>query len=272
MCHYIQLKRNEQANFLPKRGHESKVILVMKPKGKVALITGSAVRLGKAIALALAEQGIHIILQYRTSEKEARVAAAQIRRKRVHAHPLQCDLSNSREVERLAGQALALFGRVDILVNNASEFFRTPIASITEEEWDRFLDVNLKAPFLLSRSLGRKMVKQGAGKVINIADVSVSRPGGDFIPYSVSKAGLVTLTQGLAKALAPRVQVNAIAPGTILPPVTGWTSRQRERILRSIPLKRFGVPDDITRAVLFLIESDYITGIVIPVDGGKSIV
>ncbi len=243
----------------------------MKLKGKVALVTGSAVRLGKAIALALAEQGIHIILQYRTSEKEARVAAAQIRRKKVHAHLLQCDLSNSREVERLARQAPALLGRVDILVNNASEFFSTPISSVTEAEWDRFLDVNLKAPFLLSRSLGMEMVKRGGGKIINITDVSAFRPWADFIPYSVSKAGLVTLTQGLAKALAPRVQVNAIAPGTILPPVTGWTSRQRERTLRSIPLKRFGAPEDIVRAVLFLIESDYITGTVIPVDGGKSI-
>ncbi len=243
----------------------------MKPKGKVALVTGSAVRLGKAIALALAEQGIHIILQYRTSEKETRVAAVQIRRKKVHAHSLQCDLSNSHEVERLARQALALFGRVDILVNNASEFFSTPISSVTEAEWDRFLDVNLKAPFLLSRSLGMEMVKRGGGKIINIADIAASRPWADFVPYCVSKAGLVTLTQGLAKALAPRVQVNAIAPGTILPPVTGWTSRQRERALRSIPLKRFGAPDDVTRAVLFLIESDYITGTVIPVDGGKSI-
>ena len=243
----------------------------MNPKGKVALVTGSAVRLGKAIALALAEQGTHIILQYRTSEKETHVVATRIRRKGIRAHLLQCDLSNSREVEQLTHQALALFGRVDILVNNASEFFRTPIFSVTEAEWDRFLNVNLKAPFLLSRSLGLEMVKQGEGKIINIADVSASRPWSDFIPYSVSKAGLLTLTQGLAKALAPKVQVNAIAPGTILPPVTGWTSRQRERTLRSIPLKRLGAPDDVARAVLFLIESDYMTGAVIPVDGGKSI-
>jgi NAD(P)-dependent dehydrogenase (short-subunit alcohol dehydrogenase family) len=172
----------------------------------------------------------------------------------------------------LAGEALTLLGRVDILINNASEFFSTPIATVTEAEWDRLLDVNLKAPFLLSRALGMERVKQGGGKIINIADVSAFRPWVDFIPYSVSKAGLVTLTQGFAKALAPRVQVNAIAPGTILPPVTGWTSRQREQTLQSIPLKRFGAPDDVTRAVLFLIESDYITGTVIPGDGGKSIV
>ncbi len=243
----------------------------MKPKGKVALVTGSAVRLGKAIALALADQGAHIILQYRTSEKEARAVAAQIKRKKVYAHLLQCDLSNSHQVEQLAHQALALLGRVDILVNNAAEFFRTPISSVTEAEWDRFLDVNLKAPFLLSRSLGLEMVKRREGKIINIADVSASRPWADFIPYSVSKAALATLTQGFAKALAPEVQVNAIAPGTILTPVTGWTHQQRERTLRLIPLKRFGAPDDITRAVLFLVENDYITGAVIPVDGGKSI-
>lgn len=244
----------------------------MNPKGKVALVTGSAVRMGKAIALSLAQRGAHVVVHYRRSQKEARAVTKAIEKKGVGAQCIQCDLSDARQIERMAKQAIAAFGRVDILVNNASEFSRTPLESVTEEEWDRLLDVNLKAPFLLSRILGLQMAKRGAGKIINIADVSAFRPWAEYIPYCVSKAGLIALTQGLAKALAPKVQVNAIAPGTILPPITGWTAEQRKRSTQATLLKRIGSPEDIAQAVLFLIESDYISGAVIPVDGGRLMV
>lgn len=243
----------------------------MNLSGKVVLITGGAVRVGRGIAVSLAREQAYLIIHYNKSRREAQALVRAIGKKGGVAKSLQCELSDSAQIERFVKEAIAAFGRVDVLINNASEFFCTPLDSVTEAEWDRFMDVNLKAPFLLSRLLGREMVKRGEGKIINITDVSAVHPWADFIPYCVSKAGLVTLTQGLAKALAPRVQVNAIAPGTILSPVTGWTSRQRERSLRLIPLKRFGAPCDITRAVLFLIESDYMTGAIIPVDGGKSI-
>ncbi len=243
----------------------------MDLKKRVVLITGGAVRIGREIACSLAEEQARLILQYCRSDKEAQVLVRTIHKKRGIVVALPCELSDSTQVHRFAKQAVELFGRVDILINNASEFFRTPLASTNEKEWDRLLDVNLKTPFLLSRLLGLQMVKRGAGKIINISDIAAFRPWADYIPYSVSKAGLVTLTQGLAKALAPHVQVNAIAPGTILPPVKGWTAQQRRNTLDNIPLKRFGSPEDIARTVLFLIQSDYITGAVIPVDGGRSI-
>ncbi len=241
----------------------------MDLKGKVALVTGSAVRIGRAIVLGLAERGVHVIIHYRHSQQEAKKLVKEIERSGGSAQCIQCDLSNSQQIKRMAKQAIAASGRVDILVNNASEFFKTPLQSVTTAQWDRLLDVNLKAPFLLSRFLGLHMLKRGTGKIINIADISAFRPWSEYIPYCVSKSGMVTLTQGLAKALAPKVQVNAIAPGTILPPITGWTWRGRQQTLQANPLKKIGSPLDIVRTVLFLINSDYITGTVIPVDGGR---
>jgi len=160
------------------------------------------------------------------------------------------------------------FGRIDILVNSAAIFYRTPFPTLTEADWDRFLAVNLKAPFLLCRQVGEIMCRQGYGKIVNVADIAGVKVWGDFIPYSVSKAGLLALTTGLAKALAPAVQVNAICPGTVLLP-DGSTTEEQVRAVERVPLRRLGAPEDIARAALYLVESDFVTGEVLTVDGGQ---
>jgi len=184
---------------------------------------------------------------------------------------VQGDVSVAADVDRIVGTAMQAFGRIEILVNNAAIFYRTPFEALTEEDWDRFLDVNLKGPFLLCRKIGAIMVGQGQGKIVNLADVAGQKVWAEYIPYSVSKAGVIALTTGLAKALAPRVQVNAIAPGTILLP-EGTSSEEQERAVRRVPLDRLGSPGDIARAVVYLVENDFITGEILRVDGGQHLI
>ena len=152
----------------------------------------------------------------------------------------------------LAHDVTARLGPVDVLVNNASVFYRTPLADLGEREWDDNLDVNLKAPYLLSLRLGRAMRDRGAGKIVNIGDADAERPYRDYLPYCVSKAALATLTRGLAKVLAPAVQVNCVAPGPILPPAAA-SAEEQARIIRRTPLGRFGGPDEVVVAVLYLL-------------------
>lgn len=244
----------------------------MNPKGKVALVTGGAVRIGREIVLALAKARCRVVIHYRRSEKAAAQLTRRLNTQRKIAIAVQADLTSTDQIELLAREALSAFDRVDILINNASEFFRTPIGTVSSKDWDRLLNANLRAPFFLSQQLGGQMARRGEGKIINIADISAFHPWIEYLPYCISKAGLVTMTQGLAKAMAPKIQVNAIAPGTILPAVDGWNPRRKRQTLQAIPLKRMGSPEDVVRTVLFLIESDYITGTVIPVDGGRSVV
>ncbi len=162
------------------------------------------------------------------------------------------------------------FGRIEILVNNAAIFYPTPFATLTQADWDRVLDLNLRAPFLLCRQVGEIMLRQGRGKIVNLADIAGEKVWADFIPYSVSKAGVIALSKGLAKALAPSIQVNAIAPGAILLP-EGSTDEERDQAIRRIPLRRLGSPEDIARAVVYLVENDFITGQVLAVDGGQGL-
>ncbi|HEU5393715.1 MAG TPA: SDR family oxidoreductase, partial [Candidatus Methylomirabilis sp.] len=161
--------------------------------------------------------------------------------------------------------------RLDILVNNAAVFPRTPLGEVTAEGWDAIFAVNLRAPFLLAQAAAPLMHQGGGGRIVNLADISAERPFPGYIPYCVSKAGLIALTRGLAKALAPDVLVNAIAPGTVLWPVD-YPVEGRERELRRTPLKRTGTPEDVARAVLFLLEgADFVTGQVLALDGGRSL-
>ncbi len=240
-------------------------------KGRGVLITGAAKRIGRAIALALAERGADIVIHYHRSEDAARETAREIEARGVRALALQADLANVREIERLIERAADALGRLDILVNNASVFFRTPFGSITEEQWDLNLDVNLKAPFFCAQYAARFMREQGGGKIINIADWAGFRPYAGYIPYCVSKAGLIALTQVLARTLAPTILVNAVAPGPVLLP-EDYGEDEIRAIIEGTPLKRLGSPEDVVRAVLFLIEgSDFITGHTLVVDGGRLI-
>ncbi len=240
----------------------------MEIEGKVALVTGGAKRLGRAIALALAERGAELVIHYRDSEREAQELLALLKRAGGKPVAVRGDVSVAADVDRIVETAMQAFGRIEILVNNAAIFSRIPFENLTEEDWDRFLDVNLKGPFLLCRKIGGIMLRQGRGKIVNLADIAGFKVWAEYIPYSVSKAGLIALTQGLAKALAPAVQVNAVAPGAVLLP-EGTTPEEYERAIRRVPLDRLGAPEDVARAVVYLIENDFITGEVLRVDGGQ---
>lgn len=237
--------------------------------GKTALITGAARRIGQAIALDLARQGMNLILHYRGSRKEAQETAEKAAAHGVKAYLIQADLRSLMEVRKLARQAFQRSPQIHVLINNASVFYKTPLGKVREKDWDELMDVNLRAPFFLSEAVGLRMVRQKQGKIINLTDWTAFRPREDYIPYCASKAGLVAVTLGLAKKLAPYVQVNGIAPGPILPP-EGVASKDQPEVIRLTPLRRYGSPGDITAAIRFLIrETDFVTGIVLPVDGGN---
>ena len=244
----------------------------MELYGKTALVTGAARRLGRSIALMLASEGMSLVLHYRTSLREARETQREAERYGVRVKLVQSDLEKYSGVQRLIRLALkAGSGRISLLVNNASVFYKTPLGRVREKDWNEILDVNLKAPFFLAEAIGLRMFRQREGKIINLADWTAYHPYSRYLPYSASKAALVSLTEGLARALAPHVQVNAIAPGPILP-AAGTTARENQKIRERTPLKRFGDPGDIAEAVRFLVRStDFVTGAVIPVDGGNLI-
>jgi len=183
---------------------------------------------------------------------------------------VRADLARREEAGRVIAAAVEAFGRVDILVNSASVFRRTPWPDLSEAEWDEHLEVNLTAPFLLAAAAGRLMQRQGHGKIVNLADIGGVKIWADYLPYSVSKAGLIALTRGLAKALAPAVQVNAIAPGVVLLPEAA-TAEERTRAVRRIPLGRLGTPGEVAHTLLYLVENDFVTGQVIALDGGQSL-
>lgn len=236
--------------------------------GQVALVTGGAHRLGRAIAEALAREGCHVAIAYHRSASAARVTVADLRALGVDTLALRADVSVPTGARSLVRQTLRHFGRLDLLVNNAAIFLRTPLAHITPAQWDRLLAVNLKGPFLCSQAAARAMLRAGRGRIINIADVGGVRPWPSYLPYCVSKAGLLMLTRGLALALAPRIQVNCVAPGTVLVP-EGAAPAMRARLRREVPMGGEGAPDDVASAVVFFAACPaYITGQVLFVDGG----
>jgi pteridine reductase len=240
--------------------------------GKVALVTGAARRIGAAIARALHDQGMNIVLHYRSSASEAAELAQQLNRQRPHsAISLQTDLQRSDDLPALVRQAASAWGRLDALVNNASSFFPTPVGTITPAQWDTLIDSNLKALLFLSQAAAPALAEH-EGCIINITDVHAERPLKGYCVYSVAKAGLVMLTKSLARELGPRVRVNAVAPGAILWPERELDADGKQAILERTALKRQGTPEDIARAALFLIrDGAYITGQVIAVDGGRSL-
>ncbi len=241
----------------------------MTLKGKVALVTGAAKRVGRAIALDLAKRGAHLVIHYNTSRREGEATAAAVRRLRRRALTVQADLTDDDAVRQMVATARRTFGRVDVLVNSAAIFPKTPFATLSESDWDTAIDANLKGPFLCALHIGRAMRSSGCGKIINIADWAGIRPYRDYLPYCVAKAGVIALTKALAKELAPKVQVNCIAPGPVLWP-EDFSAAERQQIIRRTPLRRAGSPADIAETVAFLIEgSDFITGATIPVEGGR---
>ncbi|MEJ2634109.1 MAG: SDR family oxidoreductase [Calditrichia bacterium] len=243
----------------------------MNLKDKTVLITGSSQRVGKVIAITLARAGARIVIHYHTQEKEAVQTAKEIRSFGKDVLIVKGDISKKNDWMAMRNNVLEKWGRIDVLVNNAAIFYRTPLFDISEKDWNHFLDVNLKGTFWGCQVIGEFMTKNKSGKIINIADVSADHVWAGYIPYCTSKAGVVALTRGLAKALAPHVTINAVAPGTVLL-AEEYDEEEENYLIERTPLKRIGSPEDIANAVRFLIEgSDFITGTVINVDGGRSI-
>jgi len=241
---------------------------------RVALVTGGARRIGAAIARALHSQGFNIAVHYRTSRADAEMLAEAFNAQRPgSAIALAADLAQTEAAQALVGEARARWGRLDALINNASSFYPTPLGTVSPQDWARLVGDNLKAPFFLSQAAAPAL-EEAEGAIINLADIHALRPLRGHAVYCTAKAGLVMLTRALALELAPRVRVNAVAPGAIL-----WPEHQppdaaaQQRLIGRIPLQRTGAPDDIAAMVRFLLsaEADYVTGQVISVDGGRSL-
>ena len=237
----------------------------MQTPGRIALVTGGAHRVGRAFSLALADAGCDVVVNYNNSGADAAATAAAIEERGRTALAVQADVSRADDIDRLMRAAEDAFGRLDIVVNSASLFERLPFTEIREEDWDRVLGVNLKAPFFVAQGAAPLLRRSGGGVIVNIADLSALQPWPSFAHHAVSKAGLLHLTRVLARALAPDIRVNSITPGTVLPPETTEGEDGSERRL----VARGGVPDDVTRALLYLIESDFVTGENLIVDGGR---
>ena len=240
--------------------------------GRVALVTGAARRIGATIARALHAQGADVAIHYRGSADDADALAGALNAERGDsAATFSADLTHIASVQKLASNVSAWRSRLDILVNNASSFYPTPIGGITEEQWNDLVGTNLKAPLFLSQAL-MPSLKAAQGVIINIVDVHAQRPLRDHPVYGPAKAGLAMLTRALAKDLAPDIRVNGVSPGAILWPENGMGDDTKKVILGQIPLGRAGDPEDIAGAVLFLArDATYVTGQIIAVDGGRSI-
>ncbi len=239
-------------------------------KNKIALVTGSGVRLGQAIAVQLGKLGMRVALHYHQSLHGVKETASLLPGGEALNPLFQADLRDVSQIEQMVEQIEHQVGPISVLINNAADFFPTPIFSTTEKDWDQLFSLNLKAPFFLTQSVAECMKSRGEGKIINLVDVSGERPWVGFLPYCSSKAGLISLTKGFAKALAPEIQVNGIAPGTVLPPPDHSEMDYNLSVEHSL-LKRIGSAEDISQAVHYLIQSDFVTGTILPVDGGRSV-
>ena len=239
---------------------------------KTIFITGAAKRIGKEIALCFSEMGWNIIIHYNSSKNDAQVLADEINGTNPDsAITVQGNLDVKEDVEKVINEVRDAFPTIDLLINNASTFYPTPIEDISEEHWDKLVGSNLKGPLFLIKGLKDKL-KESKGSIINITDTNLSKGVANYSIYSAAKAGLESITKGLARELAPDVKVNAIAPGAMLePPDVTWTEEQKSKVISSIPLNRMGSEKDISEAVKFLAKSNYITGQIIKVDGGRSL-
>ena len=239
---------------------------------KTIFITGAAKRIGKEIALVFKELGWNIIIHYNSSNEEADNLANQINKDNPNsARTVQGNLDVKEDIEKILNEVSEIFPTINLLVNNASTFYPTPIDEISEDHWEKLIGSNLKGPLFLIQGLKEKL-KASNGSIINITDTNLTKGVANYSIYSAAKAGLEAVTKGLARELAPEIKVNAIAPGAMLePPDVTWTEEQKNKVIESIPLKRMGSEKDIANAVKFLAYSEYITGQIIKVDGGRSL-
>jgi pteridine reductase len=241
----------------------------MDLQNKVALVTGGAVRLGRALSLALGRSGVHLAVHYHSSASDAESVLMQLRECGVRAEGIQTDLSAPDAAQSVMGKVLDMFGRVDILVNSAAIFLPGTWRDTTEADWDTQFAINLRTPFFIAQAFARALGDQ-RGHIINIADWRATRPGVGHMAYTFTKAALVAMTQSLALAMAPNIQVNAIAPGAVLPP-PGKGVEYLDAMARQVPLRRHGAPEDVAEAMLYLLRSDFTTGELLYVTGGQQL-
>lgn len=237
-------------------------------EGQVALVTGAAKRIGRSIALRLAADGADVVINYLSSKPEADAVVRDIEASGRRAAGVQGDVAQRADVQKLFTAIEGSFGRLDILVNNAGMFFAAKFEELTEEQWDRILNTNLKSQFLCAQAAAPIMKRQGRGRVINVSSLGGILAWPSYTHYCVSKAGVIMLTRCLARALAPEILVNSVAPGTIQFP----GEEPDEEYIHRVPLHRTGTGDDIAGAVAYLATADFVTGQIIAVDGGRMLV
>jgi len=235
--------------------------------GRGALVTGAGRRLGRAIALGLARAGCDVAVHYHGSAEGAVETVEAIHALGRRAEPIPADLADAAAARGLADLAAGRLGRLDVLINSAAVMVRQEVADVTPDSWDATLDLNLRAPFFVAQG-AIPHLRRAHGKIVNLADEAAFEVWPTYLPHCISKAGVVMLTQGLARALAPEITVNAVAPGAVLLP-EDWDEATRAHFAETTPLRRLGDPEDVVRAVRFLLESDYVTGTVVVVDGGR---
>jgi pteridine reductase len=238
-------------------------------RGRAALVTGSGHRLGREIALALAREGMRLAIHYHSAEDAAKDTVKLVRDVGSAAELVDGDLRVAGEPERVVAAAARALKGLDVLVNSAAVMRRTPVGEVTVEDWDEIFALNLRAPFFACQAAAGIMRERG-GCIVNIADLAAFETWTGYIPHGISKAGVVQMTRALAHALAPKIRVNAVAPGAVLLP-KDWDGTAAERLTDTTPLRRLGSPEDVTQAVIYLLRADYVTGETLIVDGGRHV-
>lgn len=241
----------------------------MELRGRVALVTGAGKRVGRALAVGLAAQGMKVAVHYHVSATGAEETARLIREAGGTPFIVSADLTNGDASDALVSDVVGEHGALDVLINSSAVMERTPLGSVTAAQWDAMMALNLRAPFLLAQAAAPHLTR-AHGAIVNIADLAAFETWPAYIPHGISKAGIVYLTRALARTLAPNVRVNGIAPGAVLLP-DGWTEEDASKLRDSTPLARLGSPDDVVGAMLFLLRADYVTGETLIVDGGRHV-
>jgi pteridine reductase len=238
-------------------------------RGRVALVTGAGKRVGQALAVGLAAEGMKVAVHYHASANGAEETARLIREAGGTPWLVSADLTNGDAPDALVSNVVGELGALDVLINSSAVMERTPLGGVTASQWDAMMALNLRAPFLLAQAAAPHLTR-AHGAIVNIADLAAFETWPAYIPHGISKAGIVYMTRALARTLAPNVRVNGIAPGAVLLP-DGWTEEDASKLRESTPLARLGAPDDVVGTMLFLLGADYVTGETLIVDGGRHV-
>ena len=241
----------------------------MDLNGRVALVTGGAHRVGRALSTALAGAGMRVAIDYHASKTEATSLVTELTAAGHECRAYQCDLAQPDSPSSLIARVTRDFGRLDVLVNSAAIMQRTPVDEVTVQQWDAMFALNLRAPFFLSQA-AHPWLSKAHGCIVNLADLAAFETWPDYIPHGISKAGIVQMTRAMARVFAPDVRVNAIAPGAVLLP-DNWSDDARAHFVKTTPLQRIGSPQDVVGAMLYLLGADYVTGDTLLVDGGRHV-